>query len=97
MATTIELEIAEVLVEHQRHGNAACLCGWSILGKSHPDHQAAMLTPVIAEAQATALEDAAGPAEYELDLEAEPKENAPSTWLRARARARAVQVREGTA
>lgn len=32
-----------------------------------------------------ALRDAAKEAEYELDLVDEPKENAPSSWLRARA------------
>lgn len=32
-----------VLVAHQVHGNASCLCGWNELGRSHPRHQVAML------------------------------------------------------
>lgn len=62
----LEATAAEVLVAHQRHGIAACLCGWSILGKSHADHQAAMLAPVFAAAQAEILrvEAARWDAEY---------------------------------
>lgn len=32
-----------VLIAHQAHGNASCLCGWNELGRSHPGHQVAML------------------------------------------------------
>lgn len=33
---------AVILTAHQRH-KGGCLCGWDELGKSHPEHQAAML------------------------------------------------------
>lgn len=33
----------EVLVAHQRQTSQFCLCGWGELGKSHPEHVAAML------------------------------------------------------
>lgn len=36
--------MAEVLVDHQRKNAGSCHCGWSKLGHSHPEHQAAMLT-----------------------------------------------------
>jgi hypothetical protein len=37
-------EAAEaILVAHQAHRNASCLCGWAELGRSHPGHQVAML------------------------------------------------------
>lgn len=43
----IEDRIAEVLTAHQRHvvheKGQMCLCGWGEYGRSHPDHQAAML------------------------------------------------------
>lgn len=35
--------MADVLVAHQRHNLRSCLCGWDALGKSHAEHQAAML------------------------------------------------------
>lgn len=36
-------EAAEaILIAHQRH-RGGCLCGWDVLGKSHPGHQVAML------------------------------------------------------
>lgn len=33
----------DVLVAHQRRDIGGCLCGWSDLGKSHPEHVIAML------------------------------------------------------
>jgi len=36
--------MAEVLTAHQRQNAGSCLCGWAELGKSHPEHQAAMLS-----------------------------------------------------
>jgi hypothetical protein len=36
--------MTEVLTAHQRHNSRSCLCGWDALGKSHPQHQEAMLT-----------------------------------------------------
>lgn len=33
-------QLVEVLVAHQRHTYAACLCGWSVLGASHSEHVA---------------------------------------------------------
>lgn len=43
--TPAEVEAAAelVLVDHQRPNFRSCLCGWDALGKSHPQHQAAML------------------------------------------------------
>ncbi len=32
--------LVAVLVAHQRQTSAACLCGWSVLGASHPEHVA---------------------------------------------------------
>ncbi len=55
---------------------------WTLEGSVRAALQAA--APFIA---AKALEEAAKDAEYELDLMDEAKENAPSTWLRARAAA----------
>lgn len=44
---TIEQRIAEILTAHQRHviheKNQMCLCGWGALGRSHPEHIAAVL------------------------------------------------------
>lgn len=34
--------LVRVLIDHQRHTPAACLCGWSKLGASHPEHVADM-------------------------------------------------------
>lgn len=34
--------VAAILTAHQRH-RGGCLCGWADLGKSHPEHQAAVL------------------------------------------------------
>jgi hypothetical protein len=36
--------MAEVLTAHQRQNSSSCLCGWSELGKSHPEHQAGVLS-----------------------------------------------------
>lgn len=37
-------EAAElILVAHQRHNAASCLCGWAELGRSHARHQVAKL------------------------------------------------------
>ncbi len=37
-------EAAEaVLVAHQRYSIEGCLCGWAVLGASHPGHQVEML------------------------------------------------------
>ena len=33
----------DVLMTHQRRDSSSCLCGWSDLGKSHPEHVAAAL------------------------------------------------------
>lgn len=30
--------LVDVLVAHQRHNLSSCLCGWSMLGASHPEH-----------------------------------------------------------
>lgn len=35
--------MVDVLVDHQRQNAGSCLCGWSKLGYSHPEHQAEML------------------------------------------------------
>jgi len=35
--------VARVLVAHQRQSAGSCLCGWSRLGLSHPEHQAALV------------------------------------------------------
>jgi hypothetical protein len=32
-----------ILTAHQRRDISSCLCGWSELGRSHPEHQVAML------------------------------------------------------
>jgi hypothetical protein len=32
-----------VLVAHQRMDITGCVCGWAVLGASHPRHQVAML------------------------------------------------------
>lgn len=34
--------VAGLLVDHQRH-QGGCLCGWSELGRSHPEHQVSVL------------------------------------------------------
>jgi len=36
--------MTDVLVAHQRQNSSGCLCSWAELGKSHPEHQTAMLT-----------------------------------------------------
>jgi hypothetical protein len=36
--------MTEILVAHQRQNSSSCLCGWSKLGHSHPEHQADALT-----------------------------------------------------
>jgi hypothetical protein len=55
--------MAEVLTEHQRQNSSSCLCGWSKLGHSHPEHQASMLTAagfgLVKEAQAGAWDEGA--------------------------------------
>lgn len=40
---TIEQKVELILVGHQRYSHRGCLCGWSELGRSHAEHQAAML------------------------------------------------------
>lgn len=39
---------ARVLVAHQRHRSASCLCGWAELGRSHAAHQVEALREVFA-------------------------------------------------
>lgn len=39
----IEDTAAAVLVAHQRRDIGSCLCRWSELGRSHPEHQVRML------------------------------------------------------
>lgn len=44
MADLTYRRLAEaVLVAHQRRDSASCLCGWSELGHSFAEHQAAVL------------------------------------------------------
>ena len=69
--TTFETRIAEALAAHERKGGIRdmkihCACGWSepvarmrSSKAAHLAHQAAMLAPLIRDAQAVALEDAA--------------------------------------
>jgi len=52
-------QIADALTAHQRQNSSSCLCGWAELGKSHPAHQAAVLAPLIAAAQAEAWSEGA--------------------------------------
>lgn len=40
--STLEI-ITDVLVAHQRKDIGSCICGWSELGKSFPEHQAKMI------------------------------------------------------
>jgi hypothetical protein len=42
----------EVLVEHQRQGSHACLCGELRLGSSFPGHQVEMLAGLLADRDA---------------------------------------------
>lgn len=42
MTDKIDKDAEAVLAAHQRHGGG-CLCGWAVLGKSHPRHQVAAL------------------------------------------------------
>jgi hypothetical protein len=32
--------LIEVLVHHQRADVSGCICGWAVLGASHPEHVA---------------------------------------------------------
>lgn len=40
---TVDETATAILVAHQRRDFGSCLCGWDDLGRSHPQHQVAML------------------------------------------------------
>lgn len=39
--------VVMALVDHQRHKPDRCLCGWGELGKSHAEHVAGIIRPLI--------------------------------------------------
>lgn len=43
--------LVDVLIHHQRHNAASCLCGWSILGLSHADHVADIALAALADTE----------------------------------------------
>ncbi len=49
MTPDMEAVIAEVLAEHTKRTIKGCDCGWAELGKSHWDHQAAVILAELTE------------------------------------------------
>jgi hypothetical protein len=47
-----ELLVA-ILVAHQRRDISGCICGWSVLGASHPEHIADMFEAALKVTNAT--------------------------------------------
>jgi hypothetical protein len=50
-------ELMTTLVYHQRRNIAGCICGWSVLGASHPVHVADMYEAAMKEREAALATD----------------------------------------